>query len=252
MLRVLGNHTGFSALKRMLHLLRGAGARKTFGVLVSSLDDHYLKTFDRRYRVLTSGYVPLSSTSIAPARLRDATQYRPANAWGCRRLLRELGLPRQLHFVDLGCGLGRICILAGEYGFEKVTGVELAPELCAQARANLKRCRPPSGRISPISILEMDALNFCERTDDDVFFMFRPFSWEFMRRILDQLIERSRRKPLTIIYSEKMMLPGSYTRQISEEPALRKTFAGGWFGQAFFVYQCGNQVKVSKRDPVGA
>jgi SAM-dependent methyltransferase len=184
--------------------------------------------------------------------LRDATQYRPAIAWGVRRLLRALGLPRQWHFADPGCGLGLICILAGEYGFEKVTGVELAPELCVQARANLISCRPPDGRMSPITILEMDALAFCERTEDDVFFMFRPFSWPFLRQILDKLIKRARHKPLTIIYSEKMMLPGSYTREISEETAHRKTIAGGWFGQAFYVCQCGSQLMDSKRDPVRA
>jgi SAM-dependent methyltransferase len=169
--------------------------------------------------------------------LRDATQYRPANAWGFRRLLRELALPRHLRFVDVGCGLGRICILAGEYGFEKVTGVDLAPEFCAQARENAARCRPPAGRMSPIEILEMDALEFCARTDDDVFFMFRPFSWHLLQQVLEKLVERSRKKPLTIIYSEKMMLAGSHARDMAELPVLRKVFEGGWFGQAFYVYQ---------------
>jgi hypothetical protein len=55
MLRLLGNHTLFSAFKRLLHLIRGAGVKKAFSILVSGLDDQYLKIFDRRYRVRTSG-----------------------------------------------------------------------------------------------------------------------------------------------------------------------------------------------------
>jgi SAM-dependent methyltransferase len=237
MFRVFGDHSGASAWQRLRQLLRGMGFRKTAGVLVAAIDDNYLKTFDWRYKVRTSGYVPLASTSFDPVRLRDATQYRPANAWGFRRLLRELALPRHLRFVDLGCGLGRICILAGEYGFRTVTGVDLAPELCAQAWENVAHCRAAASMRSRINILEMDALAYCANTDEDVFFMFCPFSSELLRQVLEKLIERSGQKPLTVIYSEKMMLAGSHTREISELGALRKVYDGGWFGQAFYVYE---------------
>src|SRR5213592_1843724 len=123
------------------------------------------------YGVRTSGYVSLASTSVDRAKLRHATSYGPVNAWAFRRLLRNLSLPRTLHFADLGCGLGRACILAAEYGFEKVTGVELAPELCAVARENMSCCRLPESSRSRIKIVEGDVLDYCAATDDDVFFV---------------------------------------------------------------------------------
>jgi SAM-dependent methyltransferase len=221
-------------------------------VFASVVDDQYLKCFDRKYRVRTSGIVRLASTSFEPSRLRDATQYGPVNGWALRRLLKDLNLPRQLHFVDLGCGLGRACLLAAEYGFEKVTGVELAPELCAGARENVATCRPPSGTLSPITILQMDVLDYCDLTGDDVFFMYRPFSGEFLGRVLSQLAGRARRKQkvLTIIYSERMLHSETHEQTISRNPAFRKIYEAGTFGQTFFVYQCGSQCAEPAEQPM--
>ncbi len=239
--RLFRNHSLGSAFQRLSRLVRGVGVQKTFSLMVSYVDDQHLRLFDRRYGIKTSGYISLASTSFAPDRLPDATIYAPVNGWAFRRLLHELNLPRSLHFVDLGCGLGRACILAGEYGFDKVTGVELASELCAMARKNITSCRLPAGRLSTIDICQMDAMDFCGRTDDDVFFMFRPFTWTFLLSILDKLVERaaSLEKPVIIIYSERMMHDDSYAKAFSGNRAFRKVREMGMHGQAFFIYECG-------------
>jgi len=240
MLRRFGNHTVLSAFKRLISLLRGAGVLNTWSVFLSVVDDRYLKCFDRRYRIRTSGFIPLATTSFEPSRLPDATIYGPVNGWAFRRLLKELNLPRRLHFADLGCGLGRACVLAAEYGFEKVTGVELASELCVMARQNIATCRTRLRVLPAVSILQMDVLNFCERTDDDVFFMFRPFSLEFMRVVVNTLTARasSLRKPITIIYSERLLLSPSYVRAFAEDPAFHKLYEAAMFGQVFYVSEC--------------
>lgn len=241
MLRLVGDHGLGTAFRRLLHVVRTAGLFQTLVILLSALDDKYLKCFDRRYRIKTSGFIRLHNTSFDRARLADATQYGPVNGWGLRRLFRDLQLPKHLHFVDFGCGLGRACILAAEYGFAKVTGVELAPELCAGARTNLQSCRAPGGNLSPITILEMDVLDYCQRTEDDVFFMYRPFSGDFFRRVLDLIATRAQAlgKPMTVIYSERMAVPGSFCETLDQHPAFRKTHETGIWGQAFYLYQCG-------------
>lgn len=238
--RLFSNHTLGSAFQRLLRLVRGIGLAKTLSLIWSNLDDQHFKSFDRRYGIKTSGYINLASTSFTPERLADATIYGPVNGWAFRKLLRELSLPRKMHFVDLGCGLGRACILAGEYGFEKVTGVELAPELCALARENIASCRARTGLHSPIEIRQMDVKEFCEQTDGDIFFMFRPFTELFLRAILDKLQERaaSLKKPLVIIYSERMMHADSYEKVFAGHRALHRLHEAGMHGQAFFVYEC--------------
>lgn len=241
--RLLGTHSLSSAWQRLRRLIQGLGFIQTCALLIGTFDDRWLKTFDRRYRVKTSGFIPLDQTSFKPERLRDATQYGPTNGWAVRRLLKRLNLPRELRFCDVGSGLGRICILAAEYGFAKVTGVELAPELCGAARENIAGCRLSVAQRATISILQMDALDYCASTEDDVFFMFRPFSGEFLVVVLDKLAARSheRNQPLTLIYSERVMATANHGETIAAHGAYRKQCDAVIFGQAFYVFQCAPQ-----------
>lgn len=241
MSRLLGSHSFGSAFQRLLALVRGLGIVQTFALLLGTIDDKYLKCFDRRYHVKTSAFILLNTTSFDTKRLKDATQYGPTNAWAVRKILKRLNLSRELRFCDLGSGLGRICILAAEYGFAKTTGVELAAEFCEVARHNLATCRPPSGKLAPLEILQMDALDYCERSDDDVFFMFRPFSGEFLRQVLDRIAARAqaRGKTLTIIYSERAMVGVNHAETIASHGAFRKQTEAIIWGQAFYIFLTG-------------
>jgi SAM-dependent methyltransferase len=244
MTRLLGDHSLTSASKRVLHLLRSFGVGKAVSVCLATIDDQFLKSFDRKYRVRTSGYISLASTSFDPSKLPHATSYGAVNAWAFRWLLKRLALPKALHFVDLGCGLGRACILAAEYGFEKVTGVELAPELCVIARKNVSSRRLPEWTMARTSIVQGDALEYCGDTEDDVFFIYRAFSLEFFGAVLKKLSERAalRKKPLTIIYTERLYAGGSdCAKAFSEDETFRKVYEGDRLGQAFYVYQCAGQ-----------
>jgi len=240
----LGNFTPLTAARRFLLLLRQFGPVQTLAVCAAMLDDQYIRAFDRRYGVQTSGHVELSQTSFDPARLKDATAYGPVNAWGIRKLFKALNLPTSLAFVDLGSGMGRACILAHEYGFVRVTGVELAPELCRVARQNvMNRRRLASGR-TPINIIEGDVLEYCDSATDDVFFMFRAFSLDFLRTVLDKLAVRSvsQKKSLTVIYTERLSWPPSEcVTALAYHAAFQEVYQTTSWGQSFFVFRCGMQ-----------
>src|ERR1017187_4048698 len=120
-------HKLVSAFQQLRYMLRTAGPVGALSIIFFRMDDKYLRSFDRRFGVKTSGFLYLSETGFDSSRLPDATQYAPVSGWGFRKFLRRSGIPKNLRFVDLGCGLGRACLLAAEYGFAKVTGVELAP-----------------------------------------------------------------------------------------------------------------------------
>lgn len=242
MSRLLGHHTLRSASQRFLKLLRQGGPAATLSTLLASLDEKYVKGFDRRYRIRTSGIIYLPTTSFDPARLADATQYGPINGWGFRKFLRKSGFPRNLHFVNVGCGLGRACILAAEYGFEKVTGVDLAAELCEGARQNIARCRLPSRRkLAPIDIVQMDGLLYCGQTKADLLLMFRPFSRKLTRQVLDALAGRARslNKTMTVIFTERMLVRDSYAPVFAETGSYRALRQAAHWGQAFYLFQCG-------------
>jgi SAM-dependent methyltransferase len=233
----------YPSFRRFSRILEAAGIRQTVSACFSVLEDHYLRCFDRIYGVKTSGYISLTNTSVAPSKLLHANRYGPVNAWAFRKLLKDLALPKTSHFVDLGCGLGRPGILAAQYGFAKVTGVELAPELCATARENILRCRLSACRTVPITIVQGDALDYCEHSDDDVFFMYRPFSWEFFQMVVSKLADRAvqQGKSLTIIYSERLNLPESFAKAFSRSPMFRSVCELKMLGQQFYVYECNPQ-----------
>jgi SAM-dependent methyltransferase len=188
---------------------------------------------------MTSGNIPLSTTSFDRAKLHNATGYGPVNAWAFRRLLNDLNLPKSSHFADLGCGMGRACLLAAEYGFEKVTGVELAPELCTIARENVAKWRKHQYQMPPVEILEMDVLDFGERADADIFFMFRPFSLDFLLTVLRTLVKRagSKKRKIVIIYCDRLPSRESYANALSMDTKLAMIHNYTMLGYSFYTYQ---------------
>jgi cyclopropane fatty-acyl-phospholipid synthase-like methyltransferase len=62
--------------------------------------------------------------------LPGSSSYSATKARGFRTLMRKLDLPKASVFVDLGSGKGRVLLLAAQYGFEKVVGVEYS-QSCA-------------------------------------------------------------------------------------------------------------------------
>ena len=241
MASLFGNLTPSSALGRFLNLFRHYGLWKTVAVCVAMVDDFHIRSYDRRYGVRTSGHVELSNTSFDPSKLAKATSYGPVNAWGVRKLLRILNLPKSFAFVDLGCGLGRPCLIAAEYGFAKVTGVELAPELCRVARENVANYRTNGVKKSPITVIEGDVLDYCDHSDDDVYFVYRAFSLDFLNEVLAKLAQRAalQKKPFTFIYTERLGWPQSEcVSALNANRAFRKTFEESILGQSFFVYEC--------------
>ncbi len=240
MTRLLGTHSVSSAWNRLRNLMRALGWFNTCALILGTVDDRWIKTFDRRYRVRTSGFINLRETSFKAERLKDATQYGPTNGWAARRVLRDLKLPPTTHFCDIGCGLGRICVLAAEMNYARVTGVELAPELCEAARVNVAHCRLSAAARATIQIVQADALDYCTTSDDDVFFMFRPFSGEFLTRMLDRIAGRAseQKKTLTLIYTERVVATDTHRQTISGHAAFKLTKEATHYGQAFFVFTC--------------
>jgi SAM-dependent methyltransferase len=98
-------------------------------------------------------------------------------------------------FVDLGCGKGRVLLLAAEHGFRKVVGVEFSPELCRIARSNIATYRRRRDSPTSFEIQESDVTQFSMRDDEAFFFLFNPFDVVVMNAVLDRLEASLRRAP---------------------------------------------------------
>jgi SAM-dependent methyltransferase len=113
-------------------------------------------------------------------------------------VFRHLPLRADDVFVDLGCGKGRVLLMALRSTVGRVVGVDLSAEFLESARLNLESCGSESSRYRLFHgpVLEFD---FDPAT---VLFLFNPFGAKTMREMLVRVDASLRRRPrdLRIVY----------------------------------------------------
>jgi SAM-dependent methyltransferase len=105
-------------------------------------------------------------------------------------------------FVDVGAGMGRAMLLAAEFPFRKVTGIELNPILLRIARKNLRLWRNTRRSRAPMQLICGDALDMRFPQGPTLVFLFNPFGESVMRRLLARLAEAFSDRPgqLDLLY----------------------------------------------------
>lgn len=113
------------------------------------------------------------------------------------RTLLDLWL-RELHplapiertvFLDVGAGKGRAMLVASEYPFLRVDGVELNPKLADIARRNISiwESSPQSTMLAPLMLREEDATQMTLPREPLLAHLFHPFEDRLLRRFLRHL-----------------------------------------------------------------
>jgi SAM-dependent methyltransferase len=124
-------------------------------------------------------HVDTTASNLAPAtRLAGAAAgagYQPTDPDLFRAMLGQLEIdfPR-FTFVDLGSGKGRALLLASEYPFHRIVGVELLPELHRIALDNIAKYGAAAQTSLPIESLCLDAREFEFPLDPTVLYLFNP------------------------------------------------------------------------------
>jgi len=105
-------------------------------------------------------------------------------------------------FIDLGSGKGRALLLAAEYPFRRIIGVEVQAELHAVAEENLARLRENDDKIDAQSIC-LDAREFRFPPDPLVVYLFNPFPDYVLSAVIDNLRSSLARhaRPVYVIYN---------------------------------------------------
>ena len=104
-------------------------------------------------------------------------------------------------FIDLGCGKGRAVMMASEFTFRQIIGVELHPGLTRIANDNLDRWKANHSSC-PIEIVCHDATEFIFPQGPCLLYLFNPFAGEAINRLIQRLETQfaDRRGLLDIIY----------------------------------------------------
>lgn len=155
--------------------------------------------FDREFDTDTETHVPLWRLQIDSANRKEGIRYQSLAPVLIRNAIEALPEDlRDFSFCDLGSGKGRVLMVASEYPFKEVIGVEFSLELHAIAKNNLrKHCAGKQAR-SAVSMLHMDAANYQFPSGNLVIFLFNPFGENVLRSALANLERALVQEPRTV------------------------------------------------------
>jgi SAM-dependent methyltransferase len=145
--------------------------------------------FDRRFGTDTATSIPAWRLSdVSSANRVHATNYVASREKDVSMLFGMLPIQAKDYvFVDFGSGKGKVLLLAGEYGFKKIIGVEFSPSLHAIAEANIERYKSVSSRNCTIESVCQDAAEFAIPSENLVIFLYGPFHEPVFRSVIARL-----------------------------------------------------------------
>ena len=166
--------------------------------------------FDRKYGIDTLGVnLDLAALGVGAEHLAEANGYEAVQIPMFGAMMRAAGIdPRGYAFVDFGCGKGRALVLAAEWGFRRIIGVELAPALYHAARGNIDAYRRRRPRASPIEVRCGDAAELPIPEGDALLYFYNPFGEGVMRKVAANIGRAYRAAPrnLVIVYRNPVHL----------------------------------------------
>jgi hypothetical protein len=105
-------------------------------------------------------------------------------------------------FIDLGSGKGRTLLMASDYPFRCILGVELLPSLNEIAQQNLAQYHGESQKCFAMESICADATTFTLPEGGLVIYLFNPFPVSGLRRALANLKEslKQHSRPIYVVY----------------------------------------------------
>lgn len=191
--------------------------------------------FDQIHGVETSGLVPAANLITGHPNDEHVTAYYGVAPSILRTLIdlwRETPPPEPIHsytFIDIGAGKGRAMLVASELAFRQVIGIELNPTMAEAARRNLTHwhqshtadATAPS--LTPIQLLEQDALTFDFPSTPSLIFLFHPFEAPVLKQLLRRIQTQFAKRPGTL---DILYVNAECRTILDKHPAFTQLFSG--------------------------
>lgn len=114
---------------------------------------------------------------------------------------------RRFQFIDLGSGKGRTLLMAADYPFQRILGVEAVPALHRVALENIRKYRSGTQRCFDVQSVCGDARDFRFPADPLVLFLFNPLP-EAGLQVVTANVRASLRqypRPLFVVYHNPLL-----------------------------------------------
>ena len=163
-----------SIISKISRTVRQRGVGNTLSIIFGQVADVF---FDLRHGTDTVFWRSLPELEIDSPNKGRGNIYQATTTPALRRIFRDIRplLPGRAGILDVGSGKGKVLMVAAEFGFDPVRGVEFSPELCGIARKNMVRYFKNRTDVPVIEIIERDAADYRIPHDENLFFFFNPF-----------------------------------------------------------------------------
>ena len=113
----------------------------------------------------------------------------------------------QFTFIDLGSGKGRTLLMASDYPFLKIVGVELLPALHHVAEENVRAYHSDAQKCHAIELVLGDAREFALPVDPLVLYLFNPLPQAALEEVIGKFGDslRAHSRPVYVIYHNPLL-----------------------------------------------
>ena len=205
-------HTALVLARRLVHAWRNEGFHAVAQVVHISLIDFLPwrrwqrprpSEFDLRFGVDTSGIVRIASMEIDSANYLHAHYYQASRPDVIHEAIGKLGIDFSKYtFIDYGSGKGLALLVASEYPFEEIIGVEFAADLHRIAERNIAAYSNTAQRCRSIRSVCGDAAEFTLPERPLIAYFYDPFGTPVLKKVLAKMAGSyaAQSRPLILIY----------------------------------------------------
>jgi hypothetical protein len=110
-------------------------------------------------------------------------------------------------FIDIGSGKGRALLLAADYPFRRILGIELLPPLHRVALGNIKKYKSDLQKCFAIDCLLGDACEFAFSPEPTVLYLFNPLPESGLVKMVSNLEHslQEHPRPLFVLYHNPLL-----------------------------------------------
>lgn len=154
-----------------------------------------------KYGINTIKRAELKRLTIPDGDISKSSPYEAVNYYMLENLLENFRklFPEEKNLTDVGCGKGRVLVVAAHYGFTHITGIDFAKELCEEANRNVESIKADFPAVN-FKIIWDDVLRTPLTANDKVFFLFNPFDKEIMEKFVEKAERSLKDHPRTIYF----------------------------------------------------
>ncbi len=152
------------------------------------IEDTFNHAYDAKYNVQTAKEEQLADCGVSREDAqRGNSLYRVTWGWLIRKALRQLHVDHSRYtFIDYGAGKGKAMLMASDYPFRRIIGLEYSEKLHAIAAANCRTYRSPAQKCHALEPILTDVLDYEPPCGPIVCFMCNPFDNATTQAVFDR------------------------------------------------------------------